>query len=230
MIMAMNLNYEPAITHSRYNITNLKMQNYSNTLKFYQETQHYMPSCDALGSYYYSESEYEKAFELWKLAADNGYIHAMKNVAFAYIKRIGVKQNFMKAIKYCQMGIDQKCFHCMLFLGKIYHKGDDTVLNCYAAEKYYKMAIDNGNLDAIKFLIQLYNETEIKNNKEPIIQYLLKIGRVDELINIYNFDNEDIKFIKECDKLEKQCQEFMCACNESVDCINTNEAVLMIEI
>lgn len=99
------------------------------------------------------------AFKYYSMAADSGLFPAQFNVALAYLKGVGVTQNYSEAFRYMQMCAAQDS-ECQMLLGYFYEKGFGISVNLTNAAVQYSLAAKSGDPNAQCFLGRLYYRGE----------------------------------------------------------------------
>ncbi|GET65601.1 kinase-like domain-containing protein [Rhizophagus irregularis DAOM 181602=DAOM 197198] len=101
-----------------------------------------------------------KAFELYKITAENGNKTAQYNLGNCYKSGIGVEKDVIKAFKYYEKSSEQGHLDAQYQLGYCYDFGIGTEVNKTKAFELYKIAAENGNTDAQSNLGYLYQNGE----------------------------------------------------------------------
>lgn len=119
----------------------------------------FIESYSCLGNFYFNYTdEYEKVFENWIKAAENGMAVCVNNVGYLYEVGLGVEQNAEKAIEYYQKAADMGEPYGYESLGDMYRYGTCVDVDYDKAIEYYQLAIDNGSKDAQQYLDELLEE------------------------------------------------------------------------
>jgi len=69
------------------------------------------------------DQDYEKAFKLFRKAADQNNADAQLNVGVMYFKGQGVGQDYQKTLEWYEKAADQNCAKAQFYLGGMYFKG-----------------------------------------------------------------------------------------------------------
>lgn len=106
-----------------------------------------------LGTFYYNgrcvEQDFNKAFKLYKTAADAGEIRAICNCGYCFYYGRHQKIDYAEAYKYFTMGVLlYNDANCLYKLGDMYLNGYGTEKNEKYAFKLYKRALDCFNFEA----------------------------------------------------------------------------------
>ena len=101
-------------------------------------------SLAALGNYYKNgfgvEQNYEKAFELYKKSAEQGYDLAQFELGIMYDKGLGVDQDYAQAMKWYQKAAEQGHANAQALIGVLYHNGLGVEQNHRLALQWYEKA------------------------------------------------------------------------------------------
>ena len=143
------------------------------------------------------DQDYNKAKELYEMSINKGNSTAMYNLAIMYENGEDIIQDYNKAKELYEMGVMKGESDCMNNLGILYQYGRGVIRNFNKAKELYEMAIIKENPEGITYLVILYQSTDLKNNKQDVINYFLKINKSDKLMEIYGYDDYDIKLIVE---------------------------------
>lgn len=106
------------------------------------------------------KQELEKAFTLYRGAAELGYAPAQVNLGFAYLHGKGVKNDDAQAVYWFQKAADQNHAAAISNLGFCYSFGRGVPKDKYRALALYKKAADMGNESAARNYANLYRELE----------------------------------------------------------------------
>ena len=114
------------------------------------------------GQEYYSgketgEPNYEKAFELFSLAAEKGNADAMYNLGNMYRCGNGVAVDYYCAMEWYQKAADKGNIQSMYEIGDMYYWGCGVARNCYRAMDYFLAAAEKGNPAAMCDIGIMYN-------------------------------------------------------------------------
>ncbi|GBC62855.1 sel1 repeat family protein [Desulfonema ishimotonii] len=116
----------------------------------------------------YSNGNFEKAFELFFKAAEDGNESAMDRIASIYESAEGVDYDYDKAIYWYQKAVDAGSITSLYNLGVSYRaKGDVS-----QAKYWFEKALDAGDLDAALELGKLHMICESEQDK--VVFYLKK--------------------------------------------------------
>jgi len=119
-----------------FNLKQVTLQGKKNVKLFY------------LGAYFYygrvGSPSYEKAFKYYKLAADQGFVHAQYEVTKAYHHGLGTDKNPQFAFQYCKMATDQGLPEAQNTLGTYFDHGMGVEKSPQEAFKYFQLAADQG--------------------------------------------------------------------------------------
>ena len=93
-------------------------------------------------------SNEEKAFKWYKMAAEQGHEAAQLNLGVMYHQGVGVKQDFAEAIKWYQKAAEHSNTKAQLNLGILYDMGKGVEKDVVKASEYYEKAAKKGMRDA----------------------------------------------------------------------------------
>lgn len=100
------------------------------------------PFLNDKGAKYYTESDYEKAIEYYRLAAAMGCVHSISNLGYCYMYGRSIPRNMSLAMAYFRAAAQKGDIDAMYKLGNIYEKGADGVPSDQEmAVYYYRLAI-----------------------------------------------------------------------------------------
>lgn len=109
------------------------------------------PSAEELnkqGDMYYDKKEYEKAAQLYKKAAEQGYALAQHYLGWCYDKGEGVLQNRVEAVKWYRKAAEQGHARAQNNLGLCFDNGEGVAQNKEEAVKWYRKAAEQGDVFA----------------------------------------------------------------------------------
>lgn len=96
----------------------------------------------------YKEGEFEKALELWRPLADQGYARAQSDLGMAYVFGKGVGQDYAQAVTWYRKAADQGNAEAQYNLGVMYANGQGLTKDDAQAVTLYSEAADQGNTQA----------------------------------------------------------------------------------
>lgn len=100
------------------------------------------------------EKDLEKSFQLYKLAADQGDVLSIAELAQRYI----YKEEYENALHYLYLGVEQDNAVCQLLLGKMYFLGEGVEKDIHKAIGFYQLSAQQGLIKAYIFLGAAYAE------------------------------------------------------------------------
>ncbi|MGI9353483.1 MAG: hypothetical protein ACR2O3_18130, partial [Rhizobiaceae bacterium] len=117
----------------------------------------------------------EKAFVLFKLAADDGNVTAMARLGEdLFFGRPGVEKDAQRAFKWFSKAADSGSVYSMSALGHMYKIGDGVAKDPTASFSWYKKSADLGNAYAMYATAILYDEGKgTARNNRLAAKYLL---------------------------------------------------------
>lgn len=89
------------------------------------------------------EQNFEKAFELYSIAAEHGNLEAMCDLGYMYLVGQGIEEDKKLSSYWFKKSADLGYVHSMRDIGQNYLNGDGVPANATEAVKYFKMASDN---------------------------------------------------------------------------------------
>src|SRR5690606_39036392 len=114
---------------------------------------------------------FEKAFSLYKEAAEKGNAYSFGFLGNMYALGQGVSQSYNQAINSYEKGIVENDSFCMRALGYMFQHGYGVSKNPEKAMDYYQMAINHGNTMAYGDLGEMY---KTNGNINEAISYFQK--------------------------------------------------------
>ncbi|MCM1235595.1 MAG: sel1 repeat family protein [Ruminococcus flavefaciens] len=127
-----------------------------------------------LGILYEENKEYEKSFEWYMKAADNGSAVGQTNVGLAYRSGSGVRKNFAKAYDYFKKAAKGGNGEAMNQLGLMFDNGEHVQQNYCQAVRWYQKAVEQGFLPAKYNLALCYYYGTGVEEDEDYARYLLE--------------------------------------------------------
>jgi len=112
------------------------------------------------GNEAYDAKEYEKAFSLYKKAAEAGYAPAQNDIGYMYMSGEGVEENDVEAVKWYLKAVEQGLAEAQTNLGYMYDYGKGVEENDVEAVKWYRIAAERGNTAAQNNLGYSYQHGE----------------------------------------------------------------------
>ena len=112
-----------------------------------------------LGDYYYKNKvhkNYEKAFEWYSKAAEQGYASAQCDLAYMYYNGHGVDQNYEKAFEWYSKAAEQGDAYGQDCLGVLYRDGKGVEQSYVEAIKWFRKAVEQGFASAQNHLGDMY--------------------------------------------------------------------------
>ncbi|CAB4417127.1 unnamed protein product [Rhizophagus irregularis] len=103
-----------------------------------------------------TERNEEKAFELYKVAANKGHVISINDLGYCYQHGIGTEKDEIKAFELYKEAVEKGCVESMRNLGYFYQNGIGTEKNEVKAFKLYKKAAEKGDINAIRNLGECY--------------------------------------------------------------------------
>lgn len=92
----------------------------------------------------YQAGNYNQAFRLWQLLAQQGDAEAQYNLGVMYEKGQGVEQNYQQAVAWYQKAANQGDAEAQFNLGGMYYNGQGVAQNYQQALAWYQKAANQG--------------------------------------------------------------------------------------
>ena len=122
-----------------------------------------------------AEKEYEKAFLLYKKAAEQGHAPAQNNLGYCYKYGEGVAQDKEEAVKWYRKSAEQGNAPAQHNLGVCYYNGEGVAQNKEEAVKWYRKSAEQGNAWAQFNLGLCYAHGEgVAQDKEEAVKWYRK--------------------------------------------------------
>ena len=112
----------------------------------------------------------KRAFELIKLAADQGHHHAQCNLGIMYQEGRGVIQSDTLAFKYYKLSADQGHAIAQYGVGKGYADGTGVIQSDTLAFKYYKLSAEQGYAEAQSLIASMKEEVEVEEDMRRLLK------------------------------------------------------------
>ncbi|MGP5435355.1 tetratricopeptide repeat protein [Psychrobacter alimentarius] len=132
-----------------------------------------------LGLTYYegnsAPQDYNKAFSLFKRAADQDYAPAKYDLGTMYYEGIGVEQDYKKAMQWYLLAADQGLDVAQLNIGGLYENGYGVPQDYDKAFEWYQKAADQGNQEASNRIGKLVMNGKI-DDKDIVIYSTQETG------------------------------------------------------
>lgn len=124
---------------------------------------------------YRNAGEYEKAFEVYTLAADEGNAHAMNGIGNMYAFGMGVKYDFKQAILWFEKSAREGYAPALYNLGMLHRYGQGTKPDFKKAFNYFEQAAKQGVTFAMHLTgYQLYHGQGTKQNYKKALGWFLE--------------------------------------------------------
>lgn len=125
---------------------------------------------DGFKAYYFGD--YQKAFEIYSQACEEGDEFMCHSIAGMFEKGLAVAQDFKKAFKYyltaCQQGLGQSCYS----VGKMYREGKIIRYDPIKATEYYLKACEQSVAEACYSSGVMYYNKQDDPESKPLIKAL----------------------------------------------------------
>lgn len=163
--------------------------------------QNYVESMNCLGILYSNgkngKQNYERAKELFETAINLGSIRAISLLAGLYCLGRGVPKDIKKAKELTELAVKKGDVNASVILGLMWQDGRGCEKDFRKARELFESALEKNHPTAMNRLLILYRDTELKNERDYVINYFNEIGKLDKIKLIYNYDDFVIKLIKE---------------------------------
>ena len=131
-------------------------------------------SCDKAREYD-DKGEYDKAFAIYNLLAQNGNMRAQNNLGIYYKNGLGVEKNEKKAFEYYKKAADNGNSKAQYNVGICYEGSIGVEKNEKKAFEYYKISADNNDESAQYAFGLCYEEgIGVEKNVEKAFEYYKK--------------------------------------------------------
>ncbi|PKC09004.1 HCP-like protein [Rhizophagus irregularis] len=135
----------------------------------------------------------DKAFELYKQAADNEFLEAIFKVGNCYYNGIGIVFNKNEAFKYYERAANKEHKIAQNNLGILYENGDGTEKNLKQAIYWYKKSAENGYKDGYYNLGLCYEfKKGIKSSAFEFYKMAAEYDHLDALFKLGYFYSKGI--------------------------------------
>jgi len=112
------------------------------------------------------KKDYVEAARLYRLAAEQGYVHAQFQLGVKLSKGQGVKQDYVEAARWFRLAAEQGNVHAQFELGEMLLYGIGVIRDRAAAVRFYRLAAAQGDKEA-QSRIALY-ESSVSLNPRPV--------------------------------------------------------------
>lgn len=106
----------------------------------------------------YRSTDEKKAFEYYKLAADQGHAKSQNSLGIFYDFGIACEKDQEKAFKYYKLAADQGHARAQCNLAHCYMYGSGCRIDDTEAYKYFLMSAKQGNEEAERIISSFYSE------------------------------------------------------------------------
>ena len=106
---------------------------------------------------------YKKAVRWYKLAAEEGYLHAISNLGSMYLKGKGVPRDYKEALRLFRLAAEKEDVQALNLLGLMYYEGHGVIKN-------YKHTFN-------------YHFATTKETEHLVSKYLANISNIEYFIN-----------------------------------------------
>ena len=115
----------------------------------------------------YQAGNYNQAFRLWQLLAQQGDAEAQYNLGVMYEKGQGVEQNYQQALAWYQKAANQGVAMAQYSLGVMYAKGQGVAQDFQQAKAWWQKVLAQPDTE---------ENAEAKTNARTALQTLKEIG------------------------------------------------------
>lgn len=147
--------------------------------------------------------DYGKAKELYEKNTSDTRGYSLGNLASMYFLGEGVERDVVKARELYEKAVECNIAGAAHSLASIYRNGIGVEVDlvkahdlCEKARKLYEVHIANDR-KYIDHLTELYITSDLKNERDYVINYFIKIDATDRLKKIYAYDDFTIKLLVE---------------------------------
>lgn len=160
------------------------------------KAQYCLAACYAYGNGVAVDTQ--KAFNYYKLAADQGYVKAQHDIAIYYSFGLGVTQDEKEAVRCYQLAADQGHPASQYHIGAHYYYDKDDPENMKKGIKYYQLSADQGYSEAQYMLARCYKRGEgVTPDMDMAIKYYKLAAEKGHGLAISKMRKIDIKRIME---------------------------------
>ena len=125
----------------------------------------------------------QKAFELFKKAAELGNVEAMFATGIRYYRGEGTEQDTTQSFAWCKKAAENGQVNAMNWVGEFYRDGEGVVQNIQNAVEWLKKSSDGGNNWASLNLARMYRDgTGVKQNFREALHWFEQSSRNDNAI------------------------------------------------
>jgi TPR repeat protein len=127
----------------------------------------------------YNTGDFEKAYLLWLVEAENDHPEAQEMLGAMYIAGKGVPKNDKEAVRWYRMAAEQGAANAQYVLGKMYSQGNGVSLSPEHACAWWMVAAANGNVAAKRERKPLHMKMTPEQTEKTysiVIDILLKLG------------------------------------------------------
>lgn len=115
------------------------------------------------------QADHQRAFELLKLAASQGYAPAQRELGKCYERNVvglSLEGKMKEAVRWYRYAANQKDVAAQCFLGSCYERGLGVARDMNEAARCYRFAVNQGHLNARSSLSRFYMKDGWKNSNE----------------------------------------------------------------
>ena len=124
----------------------------------------------------YKSGDYQKAYEIWLPAANDGDPASQTRVGGLFDYGEGVPEDDVEAVKWYRLAADQGYADAQALLGEMYHLGEGVAIDKAEAMNLYNLAIEQDNEYALFNLGMLYEAQARYEEAESLLKRYLAIS------------------------------------------------------
>ncbi len=170
----------------------------------------YSNAQNCLGCYYFDvKRDYFEAVRWYTLAANQGNLGGLNNLAFCYLLGRGVEENISEAIRLYRKSAEEGSVVAQCKLARFYKEGKGVSQSDDEAIYWYMKAVEKGYEPAKKLLIECDGNIDwlIKVAEREFVEAQYKLGVLYEKGQIFSLDFERMKMVIERSNVEQSYEK-----------------------
>ena len=138
----------------------------------------------------FNKKHYEKAFNLFRQAAEQGDAKGQYNLGVMYDKGLGVPQNYPAAFEWYTKAAEQGNINAQNNLGAMYANGEGVKKDYAKAFEWYIKAVEQGDASAqFNLGVMYYNGSGVKQDYAKAIEWFTKAAKQGHALAQYHLGN-----------------------------------------
>lgn len=210
LISAMNGEIERIIRLRNLSVYNCDVDKDKFNWCFKAANMGYSNAQNCLGWYYFDvKRDYFEAVRWYTLAANQGNLGGLNNLAFCYLLGRGVEKNISEAIKLYRKSAEGGSVVAQCELARFYKEGKGVPQSDDEAIYWYMKAVEKGYEPAKKSLIECDGNIDwlIKVAEREFVDAQYKLGVLYEKGEIFSLDFERMKMVIERSNVEQSYEK-----------------------